>query len=120
MSQETAGRKQKATLWAVAGRDREGRPTVSAGVEILVRWEKATEEIISDEALSLVASDVLMTDQEIAEGSIIWKGALADVPDPPTDLREVISNEEIPDVKGRSYQRTVVLGKYANALPTIV
>lgn len=119
MPMETDHLTQKAVLWAKSGNGRDGLPTVSAGVEIDVRWETASDEDISDQDVAAIASDILMTDQEIELGSILWKGELTSVPDSPTNLREVVAVEYIPDVKGNATQYTVILARYANELPQI-
>lgn len=118
---EVSGLDQKAALWASRNiSDSHGEPTVSAAVEINARWEKRTFESIMDDATPVAITGVIHVDREIPEGSIMWLGELADVPDPPTKLVSVVSYDEIPDVKSREYQRTVTVRKWKDALPTIV
>lgn len=116
---EVSGLDQKAALWVKSGSDDHGDPTVSAGIEIDVRWERRTFEAITSDATPVAITGVIMVDRAIAENSIMRLGTLVSVPDPPTYLVEVVSYDEVWDVKGRECQRTVTVRKWKDALPTI-
>lgn len=121
MEDDRRFRKQDAVLWAFAGVDNHGDIKVSATpVALKVRSEKETRESLDPNSTATATSFLLVVDQEIAEGGIIWFGALADVPDDTndlTDLKQVVDYSEIPDVKGRNFRREVRLIKFSDRLP---
>lgn len=117
---ETCRLHQKAVLWAFVGNDNYGDVTVSAAVEIDVRWETGNRESLDAQGNSIGINSVAVVDRVIAVGSIMWLGNLADIATPPVNLRQVSDNSEIPDLKSRKFRRVVSLVKYSNELPTIV
>ncbi len=120
MSQESDYRFQKAVLWVFAGYDGHGDVTVSAATEIDVRWEERRREVLDANGNSIAIDATVVVGQEIAVGSVLWLGALADVASPPVNLKQVVVYDSIPDVKGQEFRRTVGLVKYSDSLPTIV
>lgn len=118
-SLEVSSRHQKAVLWAASSHDDYGNPLVDAAAEITVRWvEKRTEGVgPNGEAIAIDATVVV--DQEIAVGSIMWLGAKDDLPDTPTNLKQVVAYNQTPDIKGREFYRTVSLIRYSDTLPTL-
>ena len=112
-------RRQKAVYWALHDWDRTGRPTVEEPEELDVRWEKGLSQEVTPNVNPEIVESTVWVNQAIELGSVFWKGALIDLPDSPTNLREVVDYQEIPDVKGRIYERVVLLGKYMDTLPTI-
>lgn len=118
---EVSGLAQKAALWVSRDiADDHGEPTVSAAIEINARWEKRTYEAITSDATPVAITGAIMVDRSIPEGSIMRLGELSSVPSPPDYLVQVVSCDEVPDVKGREYQRTVTVRKWKDSLPTIV
>jgi hypothetical protein len=118
---ELNGRHQKAVLWEKVGLDNYGNPTLDASpVEIVVRWEEGRSESIDDNGNPIGVDAQVIVAQEIPVGSIMWRGALANLPNPPTGLKQVISYNETPDIKGRVTFRKVSLVRYSETLPTTV
>lgn len=119
---ETEGANQFAVLWAYSAPDSHGQPTVEAAVEIAARWEWGQRQVMTAESTPITCDASVMVDQEIAMGSLLWQGELADLPDPVEDvvLYEVVGKDTTPDVKGRSFQRNVFVRKWRESLPTIV
>jgi hypothetical protein len=113
-------RRQDAVLWAVAGRDKYSAPKVSSPIALKVRWlDKQTETLDADN--NVIQSDVMVkANREIKIGSILWKGKLADVPSPATDLYQVIQSRSVTNIKNRETRYTVFLIRYSNTLPTVV
>jgi len=111
--------KQKAVLWVYSGRNDYGEPIVKSPVEINVRWEKGMKESVDAEGETIGISDIAIVDRYIPIGSIMWLGALSDLPDSPTDLRYVADYKEVPDIKGRNVRRQVALRRYSDQLPTV-
>lgn len=118
MSIETDCLTQKAVLWPkYLGADQFGRQRIADPIEIDSRWEFGVN--LSNTAIERAenVTATVFVDRKIDNGAILWKGSLEDLPDYPEDLVEVLSYEEVPDIKGEEVQRTVVVGAYANRLP---
>lgn len=115
--------KDDAVLWTKTGNySDDGKVLLNSAVAIKVRWEQKSGEFISPDGATIGYDDVVYVNQEIEEGSIMWKGKLEDLPSPNssiTDLRQVIKYEGIPDVKGRVQMRRVILMKHSDSLPTV-
>lgn len=116
---ELSGRHQKAVLWAANGYDDYGQPEVDAAIEITVRWETGLREAIGPQGGPIAFDGLAVVDREIAVGSIMWLGALAALPSPATDLKQVVDYTETPDIKARAIRRTVKLAKYSDTLPDL-
>ena len=116
---EIQDRRQFATLWRLAGYDNYGNPTVAAPREIKVRSELGIAEAIDAQATPIAVTSTLFVAERITMGSIIRRGKLRDVPVPPNALEEVVNYEEVPDLKGRQFQRTITLRRYSETLPAI-
>lgn len=116
---EVADRKQKAVLWAATGHDNFGRVTIAAKTEIRVRWVEKQQEGLNDKGEKIAIDATVVVNREIAVGSIMWKGALDDVADPPVGLKQVIAYNETPDIKNRKVRRTVLLMRYSDQLPAV-
>ncbi len=119
MSLESTSRHQKAVLWAANGVDDYGEPKVDAAVEITVRWEEGLQEAVDPNGNTIAVDAVVVVDQAIVVGSIMWLGEKEDLATPPVDLKQVVSFNKIPDIKGRNFRRTVGLIRYSNELPAL-
>jgi hypothetical protein len=105
-------------MWSVTGKDRYGKYVVSSTPEeIAVRWEESVQQ--SQNATDNVVSKpcTVYVDRAVLIGSILRLGTLENLPTPLTDLREVTSYKEVPDLKGRNVQRTVTVTRYNEQLP---
>jgi hypothetical protein len=120
---ELAFRTQKACLWAAAGVSDEGEPVrAAAPVELAVRWQTRRDEA-GDPLTGVVGRDgTVVLDRDVAVGSVLWEGSLADLAalpagTGPTPLLEVVSTTKTPDLKGRAVRRTAGLRRYKDVLP---
>jgi len=111
--------RQKAVLWENNGYDRYGKIKLKSPVEIDCRWEKGHEESLDHQGHTVGYDVNVVVDQDIAPGSILWLGSLADVPSPPTNLRQVIEFRKTPDIKAVVHRRVVRLARYSDELPSI-
>ena len=112
--------RQKAVLWANTNTyDDDGQPQVSAATELKVRWETERMETPVTVNESVAYDEAVQVRQEVAVGSIMWKGKLKDLPSTPNNLRKVVDYIEIPGIKGRIEDRWVLLVKYSDILPTV-
>ena len=118
---ETSDRIQKAVYWAANGNDNYGRVKVDARVELEVRWEKRWRESVDDDGNTVATEARVVVDRVIPVDSILWLGSMEEyaAKTTPTDFKQVISYDEIPDVKGRVSRRTVTLMKYSDELPDL-
>ena len=113
--------KQRAVLWAFSRRDRNGEPKVSAAVEIAARWEEDLSQSIQADGSPIAINATVDVDRDIAVGSIMWLGELADLPvGVSTGLFEVMGFNKIPDYRGKNFSRSVQIRKWRSSLPTIV
>lgn len=115
--------KQKAVLWAFSAYEADGTPKVVTGVEIPVRWEFKTQDVIDSQGRTIRSDAFAMLDRDVVVHSLMWLGASADLPADLadiTDVYEVFSFRKIPTIKGTHYQRTAILIRYKDSLPTIV
>ena len=117
---ELQSRYQKCVLWAKAGVDPLGRYTVLAPVELTVRWEEKRRQATDPKGNTIGIDATVILDQEIAVGSVMRLGRLADLPAVPDNLKQVAMFNDITDIKGRSAFRTVGLIRYDESLPAIV
>ncbi len=119
MSMETDFLFQKAVLYTASGVDGYADVKLSAGIEISCRWETGKHQSVDANGNTIAVDSVVYVDRVITVGSILWKGKLIDLPSTPTDLKEVVGYEEIPDVKSRKFERSVSVMKHSNELPTL-
>ena len=116
---EVQGRTQKAVLWERSDYDDYGKYTVKTPVELVVRWEDGQRQSSGAQDSVIAITGKVYVDRLIPIGSIFWKGALKDIPASPTNLKEVIDLQEVPDLKGRNTQRIAIVETYNNQLPTV-
>jgi hypothetical protein len=117
---EVADHNDKVVLYEASGVDDYGNPTVLSPVELNCRWEDAAREVITPDSGVVACDAVIFVSREIPVGSLIWRGALTDLPVTPTNLKQVIRSNSIPALKKRFVQRDCMLMRYSNKLPEIV
>ena len=121
-------RYQTALLWEFSGYDKYGQPTVSAPVEIQVRWNTKRREVVDAKGFIIAYDASAVVDQVIAVGSLMWLGTLEDWNDAGTgsgstsisadDVFECKNFTLTPDLKNRFSQKTVDLMRYRKLPPT--
>jgi hypothetical protein len=112
--------KQHAVLWALDEPDRFGNVKVLAATEICCRWEQTQREIIGPDGAPQAVDGTVCVKDAIAEGSIIRLGCLKDTPGTvTTGLMEVVTCDDVPDIKGRVHVHNVTIRKYRRSLPTV-
>lgn len=121
---ETMDRNQTAVLWALAGRDAYNVATVSAPVEIRVRWNNKRREAVGPTGTPIATDAGAITARTVAVGSIFWLGTLEGIPGtsevPTADLFEVVAIDTTLDIKGRFVRRELLLSRYNDTLPEVV
>lgn len=97
--------------------DRESKLVVYDPVQIEVRWEETREDVLNPFSGQMVTKSAnVVVDQEIALGSIMWLGLLADIP-ATGDFRQVIEYRETPNISNTLVRRVVGLMRFRNTLP---
>lgn len=124
-SLEVGSLKQKAVLWAAAAPasreyDDYGERKVYPEVGINVRWEEGLTEQIDSTGQAIAVDAIVVVDQDIEVGSILWEGELGTQASIPINLKEVVSFSKVPDIKGRKFRRVCGLRKYSDELPTLI
>lgn len=121
---ETMDRYQKALLWSRVGYDQHSQPVVATGlpVELNVRWQDSKRQSLDAQGNTIAVDATAVLDRVILNGSIMWLGALNDLPGtaytPETDLMEVSYCKKVPDLKNRFQRYEVGLIRYKNSLPS--
>lgn len=113
----TAHRHQSAVLWRYGGTNDEGQVVVYDPIQLTVRWDETRQDVLnplSGQMVTKVANVVV--DQEIALGSILWLGLLADIGSA-SDFRQVIEYRETPNWNKTLIRRVVGLMRFGNSLP---
>jgi len=122
--QEVAFLDQKAVMWAWVGTDRYGQPKVLPPVEVDVRWDDTTTEVTDPHGAVRKIDAEVVVDQDVPVRSIMWRGALVDLPDihliPKVGIMQVVKFDKTGDLKARAVFRMVFLMRWKDTLPTIV
>lgn len=107
---------QDAVLWPFNGIDDSGEPSVGPPQAVAVRWEDKRSQSVSETGTVLALDAQVKVGLEVALGSHIWKGRLADFTDADTnEIMVVQTYSEIPDLKGRGVTRVVGLSFLRNS-----
>ena len=124
---EQAYRRQRAVLWEATGAtDEFSQPTLSAPVEIIVRWVNKRKEMIDPQGNKVSVDATAVVNQAVPIGSEMWLAPL--VTDSALDqwygtgsagqdsgVMQVIADNFTPDIKNRVNRRTVGLMKFKDS-----
>ena len=121
---EEAARIHKAVLWQFVRLGRNGEPKVRPPVEIDVRWVETRRQVVDPRVGNISVDAQAVVDRFIPEGSIIWLGALDDIPGtaltPESGLMKVEYYDIAEDVKGRVSSQEVGMTRFRKRLPIII
>ena len=112
---EISGLHQKAVLWPATGKyDDYGQPKIGTAEEIKVRWLKRNTEVLDRDGNMINVDATAVVDKEVAIGSQMWLGALADwlatgSGSTTNQVMQVKSYRETPDIGKKAYMRRVGL-----------
>lgn len=121
---ETAARCQTVMYWPYQGEDNYGEPLYGTGREVTVRWTDVHRSV-RDAKGNLVSVDAeIVTDFALTVGDFLWKGSQSEWVGTGSgsvieDVMQVVSYDEIPDLKNRFIRRESNLGKYQGTLPVL-
>lgn len=113
---EVRSLQQRAVWWAYDRADRYGDPIFVPGEEIAVRWEDTKSQAIDSQGNKINVDSTVYLKQTVAVNDLLWLGKLKDLPNQPTNVREVVSIESVPDIKGRITQYTAMCRNYAGRI----
>lgn len=116
---------EDALLWAKAGVDDYGEPTVSFPVQIEVRWENRQTVMRNPQGDPITVDATVVAYEEIEVGSLMWEGGFDDVPGsgtgsdqvPESDLMEVVAFETMMDLRGIVQSRRYGLKFFRETAP---
>lgn len=111
---EKMDRHQTAVLWPSIGFDEYGQPDVGDPIQIIVRWNTRRMETVDAKGNTIALDALVIVDRQIAIGSDMWLGALADwygtgSAGNDDEVMQVKTYEETLDIKGRSARHIVGL-----------
>ncbi len=105
--------RQTCVYWAPADADAFGQPGYASGVQMKCRWEDRREEVRTADGRDLVIKTVVYTEQDVAEGGVLWLGLLADAntADPLANdgADEIQTFMKTPNFKAREFLREAML-----------
>lgn len=107
---ESGSRTQNAVLLEANGIDNDGRTTYAAATIVIVRYAKKIREAGDGTSDPQTGQGEVIVGDYIPVGSLLWIGDYADFDiDNPGTLLRVVAYNEVPDIKGRYYHRTVTI-----------
>lgn len=110
---------QDAVLWEFVRQDRFGKPVVKTPVAIKVRWVANETQPNGPFKNTIGSTKTVITTRTIPIMSVLWQGRLKDLPDNPSDLREVTTVNTTPSLKATETRFEYTLTKYTQELPVI-
>lgn len=120
--------RQKAVYWAFSSLDENGEPIVADPVELSVRWEHGLAQEITPTTNPTAVDATVWVDRDIIPGSMFRNGPMSEIEETGTgtaliddidEILEVVEFQKVPDIKGKFFERVVLLRKYADSLPTV-
>lgn len=122
---ETMDLEQVAVLWGKSGTDDYGQPTTATAIEIPVRWLTKRDEVVDAQGNTIALDATVVVERQIAVGSLMALGNLSywvgtGSAGDESEVMEVVTYEETPDLKGREIRRSVGLKRFRDALPESV
>lgn len=115
MSFERQDLDEYAVLWPFARYDSYGNPTVGSPVEIRCSWEWRRHEVTDSEGNSIMVDAAVFVDRDIAIGSRMWLGRLADVAQATTNVADVRWFDKQPSMRKGVHVREVKLIRSASS-----
>lgn len=116
MPLETDGLFQKAVIWVKLGSDRFNIDSYDTPIEIDCRWEDKNTQVKLPSGEIVNSTAKIMVDTDISLETVIRLGALADLPETPDNLHEVVISNSIPDLDGTEFQRTIITQRFTQTL----
>lgn len=119
-SVETFDCTMDAVYWEALRYDAYGEFKVLSPIEIKVRWNDDVTDTKDPEGHRVNRDAVISSLTELVVGSIVWKGSLADLTDPPTNLYQIDKDASGLDIKNRRSRFLWNLSRFKDSLPTVL
>lgn len=113
---ERTDRLQRAAYWEASGYDDYGRPLLLNPVELLVRWVDDDRDVLDDQGNTIALNATVIANQNLAVGSLMRLGTLAEALDNPGSYLEVKTFNATRDIKGRNLRRAAGLMRAGDRL----
>lgn len=120
---ESINRHQKAVVWYWTGEvDEYGRPKVQQPEEIQVRWESTQRDTQDGQGRKVSYEASVKYHKTIPINSLLWLGKQVDLNEenPTSGVMQVMSEEIVPDLKGRNTTYNYSLSRYQDTFPTVI
>lgn len=88
--------------WPPAGFADDGVVSVGAAVAVKTRWIIQATEIIGPEGTPIKIDATVLVDQAVVIQGVLREGALADLPNIPNNLYEIVHTKVTKDIKSRN------------------
>jgi hypothetical protein len=113
-SLQTRNLNQIAVYWGSPYDDGWGGKTFASAIEIMVRWEEKTMEIIDSMGRQTIARAIVFANQDLDIGGYLYLGELADLssdPDPKDTVTayEIRQFQKVSDLSGSRFIRKAFL-----------
>ena len=88
-------RRQDAVYWPPQQAGRYGLAGLGQPVAVRCRWDDVHEQYVTTTGTTTISNAKVYVDQDMLPGGYLWLGLLADLPDSPTDPRQLPGAYEI-------------------------
>jgi len=119
---EYSFRYQPCVLWPFKDFDDHGMYTVGPPVDVMVRWQEVRREIRKPDGVLVSIEATALVPIPVVPNSLMWLGTVATLPAggvTADNLKQVVTYDECPDVKGRLHRRQVTLARYNGGPPNL-
>lgn len=116
---ETMDLHDTAVLWVRSGKDKYNEPTVTAPIEVMVRWTFTDSRMVNKNGDEVQLDAEVVVSRDVPYDSLLWLGTLSDWQGvgsggQDTELMQVKVKRYAQDIKGRNTRRTLGLMRYKN------
>lgn len=110
---------QDLVVWSLAGHAADGSPKVNLPKEIPGHYPESQTLDINPEGEVVNNTTPVIVYEDISLGSIIWLGPMCNLPDPVTNLMEVVGFTKTPGLKNLGAARNIQVKRYGGSLPPL-
>ncbi len=121
---ETMDLEQAAVWWPATGVNDNAEPTRGNPTQIECRWEIKRRQTVNAQGQPIALDATAIVVDDVQPGDFLWLGALDDwnstgsVGDA-SEVMEVLTYAETPDIKNRFVRKTLGLGYFAGNPPVV-
>lgn len=120
-SLESIGRTKKAIWWEAVGKDAFGELTVSAAVELSVRWVRSYRQVTDAKGNTIGIAATVVANRALGIDSLLFLGTIATYDSTVEDeVMQVVTESITDDIRGRETRYEYGLNYFRGKLPVIV